>query len=410
MHRTESLVVQRDFLRLWSATALSEAGTSVTALALPLTAVTLLHATAFQVGLLTTFQYLAFLAIGLPAGAWVDRMRRRRVMVVADLGRFAVLGTVPMAALSHALTIRQLYLVVLLAGVLTVFFDVSAQSYLPALVGRDRLVEGNAKLQGTKSAAEVAGPSLGGLLVQALTAPIAVAVDAASYLWSAAWLASIRHTESRPARANRPLVSEIREGVALVLHDPSLRAVAACTAGCNLWFAALQPMQVVFLARTVHLSAWLIGAAQSGIALGGVAGAFLARPLARRLGEGTVIWLSIAATSPLLLAQPFVRRDWTLAAFALAQLAVGIGVVVYNITQVSFRQAICPDHLLGRMNATMRFFVWGVMPLGGLLSGGIAARLGVRAVLAIAAVGMTCSFLWVYFSPLRRMRTAAASA
>lgn len=403
-----SLAFHRDFVRLWAATALSEVGTVVTRLAVPLVAVTTLHATALQVGLLTTFQYLAFLVIGLPTGAWVDRMRRRRVMIVADLGRFVVLGTVPLSAALGTLTIWQLYAVVLVTGCLTVFFDVAYQSYLPSLVGRPRLVEGNAKLHGTQSAAEVAGPSLGGLLVQALTAPMTILLDAVSFLWSAALLTTIRHVEERPTRVGRrPLFQEVREGVELVLRHPLLRAIAACTATCNLWMAAGQSMLIVLLARGLALSAGAIGLLLSTAALGGLLGAVVARRLASRLGQGPAIWLSIAVTSPLLLVQPFLQRDWTLGAFVVSQFAFGVGTVVYNITQVSFRQTLCPDRLLGRMNATMRFVVWGSIPLGGLLGGALGSWLGVRAALLIAAIGASLAFLWVFLSPLRSTRDLA---
>ena len=217
-----SLWRHRDFLRLWAGDTLSQVGTQITVLALPLLAIKVLDADAFEVGLLTTFEFLAFLLIGLPAGAWVDRLRRRDVLVAADLGRAVLFGSIPLAWWLDVLTLPQVYAVALLGGVCTVFFDVAYQSYLPHLVGRDHLVEGNAKLQGTQSVAQVAGPALGGVLVQALTAPYAVLLDALSFLWSAAWVGSIASREPVPQRPpERHLLREVRRGPVLRPRQPA---------------------------------------------------------------------------------------------------------------------------------------------------------------------------------------------
>jgi len=402
---SDSLLLHADFRRLWAGNAVGQIGTMVTGVALPLLAVGTLHATPFEVGLLTTFEYLAFLVIGLPVGAWVDRVRLRSVMIVADLGRAVLLASIPLAAALGVLTIWQVYGVVLAMGCLTVFFDVSYQSYLPFLVDRERLVEGNSKLQGSQSVAQVAGPGLGGFLVQWLTAPYVMLIDAISYLWSALWVGAIRRTEQRPDRAARArLLHEIKEGLAFVGRHRLLRPIAACTATGNLWISAQQPMLIVLLARDLSLSAGTIGALMSAGACGGILGALTARRLARRLGEGPVIWLSIGVTTPLGLVQPFLHRGPLLGLFVATQIAVGAGIVVYNVTQVSFRQALCPDRLRGRMNATMRWLVWGTMPIGGLVGGALGSTVGVRTALLVAVLGSSVSFLWVYYSPLRWMR------
>lgn len=399
------LIFHRDFRHLWTGDAISQAGTMITMLAIPLLAVRTLRATPFEVGLLTTFQFLAFLLIGLPAGVWVDRMRRRNLMIIADIGRFLTLGSIPVAAAVGMLTIWHLYAVVLLTGALTVFFDVSYQSYLPFLVGRDRLVEANAKLQGTQSVAQVAGPSAGGFLVQLLGAPYAMAVDALSYLWSALWVGTIRRREPTPEPTEGHLIQEVREGISFIVRHPVLRSIAGATATSNLWSSAVEPILIVLLARQLDLSAGVIGALFSAAAVGGLVGALVARRLAHLFGQGPAIWMSMAFSSPLALIQPFLQRDWTLGLFVITQMVWTAGVVIYNVTQVSFRQAVCPERLLGRMNATMRFLVWGTMPIGGLLGGALGSLIGVRAALLIAAVGGSLSFLWVYLSPLRRMRT-----
>jgi len=403
------LLSHRDFRRLWAGDSLSQFGIMTTTLAVPLLAVRTLHATPFEVGLLTTFQYLAFLVVGLPAGAWVDRMRRRSVMITADLGRAALLGWIPLAAVLGVLSLAQVYVVVFAVGCLTVFFDVSYQSYLPFLVGRDDLVEANAKLQGTQSVAQVAGPSVGGFLVQALTAPYAILANVGTFLWSASWVGAIRAREPRPERApDSSLLREVREGIAFIVRHPVLRQVAGATGTANLWASAAQGMLIVLLARTLGLAAGVIGLLLSAGAVGGLLGALTARPLARRIGEGPVTWLSLGVASPLTLVQPFLHRNWTLGLFVVAQIGFSAGAVIYNVTQVSFRQRLCPEHLLGRMNASMRFLVWGAMPLGGLLGGALGSAIGVRSTLLVAAIGQSLAFLWLFFSPLRSLRTVTA--
>lgn len=407
-----SLWRHRDFLRLWAGDSISQIGTMVSLIALPLLAIKVLDATPFEVGLLTTFETLAFLLVGLPAGAWIDRMRRRNVLVTADVGRALLLGSLPAAWYLDLLTLPQLYAVALLTGVLTVFFDVSYQSYLPSLVGRDHLVEGNAKLEASRAVSAIAGPSVGGGLVQWLTAPYAVLVDALSYLWSAVWIGAIRTREERPARApDRHLGREIREGLRFVLGHPLLRAIAATTGTSNLFSTILSTAFIVVLAdqAQLNLSPGTIGLVFTIGSIGGLLGAVVAERVARRVGQGPTIWLSIFIGGPFVLVTPLVQRDWTLWAIAVCWGVNSTLVVIYNITQVSFRQGLCPERLLGRMNATIRFLVWGTMPLGGLLAGVLASLIGVRATMWVGAVGMALAFLPAFLSPLRTMRELPTS-
>jgi MFS family permease len=402
-----TLMRHRDFLRLWAADALSQTGTQVTAIALPLLLIKDLDAGPFEVGLLTTFEFLAFLVIGLPAGVWVDRVRRRNVLFLADLARGLLFGSLPLAWALDVLTLPQVYVVALLAGGCTVFFDVAYQSYLPHLVGREHLVEGNAKLQGTQSVAQVAGPTIGGVLVQALTAPYAILVDALSFLWSAAWIGSIRSREVRPERAaDRNLAREVREGLAFVLGHRLLRAIAACTATANLFNNVAMTVFVVLLADSaqLNLSAGTIGLLFSAAAVGGLLGALVARRFAGWVGQGPALWISIAVEAPAMLAMPFVQRGWLLWLVAACSVVSGMAVVVYNVTQVSFRQLLCPERLLGRMNATIRFAVWGTIPIGSLLGGILGATIGLRPTLWVAVGGSALAVLPVFFSPLRTMR------
>ena len=402
-----SLVRHPDFRRLWAADALSQFGTQISAIALPLLVIKVLDAGAFEVGLLTTFEFLAFLLLGLPAGAWVDRVRRRNVLVAADLGRALLLGSLPLAWWLGALSLWQVYLVALLTGVCTVFFDVAYQSYLPHLVGRDHLVEGNAKLQGTQSVAQVAGPTAGGLLVQSLTAPYAILLDAVSFLWSAAWVATIRSREPKPERVpDRNLVREVREGLSFVFGHRLLRAIAACTATSNLFSNVAMTAFVVLLASPdqLDLAAGTIGVLFSAFAVGGLLGALVARRFAELVGQGPALWMSIGLQAPAMAAMPFVDRGWQLWLVGASFLVSGTTVVVYNITQVSFRQLLCPERLLGRMNATIRFAVWGTIPIGALLGGVLGSTVGLRPTLWVAVAGSALAVLPVFLSPLRWMR------
>ena len=393
------------FRRLWIGETVSQFGTMVSQLALPLVAILILHASTFEVGLLTALETAAFAVITLPAGAWVERMRFRSVLIVNDVIRAVALASLPLAQLLGILTIGQLYAVALVTGICTVFFDVAYQSYLPELVGRERLVEGNAKLQGSESVSQIAGPSLGGLLIQALTAPYAVLVDALSFIWSAGWVAAIEPGPPKPKRSAEPnLRREMAEGLKFVLGNRMLRSIAICTGTSNLFSSLIFAVFYVLLARQLGLSPGLIGLFTSATAVGGLIGALVASRFAARVGQGPAIWISSAIIGPCLFVTPFVHRDWTLGLLAIGQVGAGIGVVLYNVTQVSFRQGLCPPDLLGRMNATMRFLVWGTLPLGGLIGGALGAAIGVRATLLVGAIGGTLAFLPVFFSPLRHAR------
>ena len=407
-----SLWHHRDFLRLWVGDSISQIGTAVSLIALPLLAIKVLDATPFEVGLLTTFETAAFLLVGLPAGAWVDRLRRRNVLIVTDVGRAALLGSLPLAWYFDLLALPQLYLVALVTGVLTVFFDVSYQSYLPSLVGRDYLVEGNAKLEASRAVAQIAGPSIGGGLVQWLTAPYAIVVDALSYLWSAVWVGAISSREERPQKApDRHLGREIREGLSFVLRHRLLRAITATTGMSNLFSTILNTAFIIVLAdqAQLDLSAGTIGLVFTVGSVGGLLGAVVAERVARRVGQGITIWLSILVSAPFALVTPLVQQGWVLWIVAACWAVIGFFVVIYNVTQVSFRQGLCPERLLGRMNATIRFLVWGTMPLGGFIGGVLGSTIGVRATMWVGAIGMALSFLPAFLSPLRTMRELPTS-
>jgi MFS family permease len=332
-------------------------------------------------------------------------MRRRNVLIVGDLGRAVLLGSVPVAWAFGVLSMTQLYVVAIFVGVLTVFFDVAYQSYLPHLVGVDHLVEGNAKLEAVRGVNQIAGPTVAGALIQVMTAPFAVALDAVSFLGSALFVGLIRKREERPGRKpDAHLGREMMEGLRFVLGNRLLRSIAACTGSSNLFSGITGAMLIVLLARDLKLTPGTIGLFFSAAAIGALVAALSASRIARWLGQGPTIWMSIAFTAPFGLLMPAAQRGWLLWAAAIGMSIFWFGGSLYNITQVSFRQGLTPEHLLGRMNATMRFLVWGTLPIGGFLGGVFGKFFGVRPTLWIGAVGGVLAFLPVLLSPLPSMR------
>ena len=402
-----------DFLKLWSAETISQLGTQVTALALPLVAIVTLEVSAFEVALLSVIELAPFILVSLPAGVWVDRMRRKQILVVADLGRALLLMSVPLAYWLDALTIWQLYAVGFVFGAFTVFFDVAYQSYLPSLVDRDRLVEGNAKLEVSRSGAQIAGPSIAGPLIELLTAPVAIVADALSFLASALFLFGIKRQEQLPERkpeeAKPRMRAELAEGVRYVLGHRYLRWIAASTATFNFFGSIMFAIYLVYAVRELHLSATAIGFILAIGNVGYLAGAVVTGRLSGRLGVGPTIVFG-AAMGGASLFIPLAPEASPIPFLVAAQAITSFGLPVYNVTQVSLRQAITPERLQGRMNSVMRFIVWGVMPLGSLLGGALATAIDLRAAIWVGAVGMSLAFLPVLLSPVRSLRTVPGPA
>jgi len=367
--------------------------------------VSTLDASPGQVGLLGTLSTIAFLVVGLPAGAWVDRMRRRRVQVAADLARAVLLGSVPVAWWLDRLTLPQLYVVVLLTGVGTVFFDVAAQSFLPHVVGRPALVAANSRLAGVDAVNQVAGRSVGGVLVQAVTAPLAVGVNALTYLWSAACLLRIRRPEPPPVR--RPdahLGREMAEGLRFVLRHPLLRPIAAAGALTNFSVQLSVTMLPVLFVRELGLSAGVLGLYLATGGLGVFLGTAVARRIGRDLGYGRAMWMVGMVSAPAKLLIPLLDRGPMLWVAAAAWLLSTLQVGINNVLQVSLRQRATPDALLDRMNATMRFLLTGAVAAGAAAAGLLGELVGVRAALWVGAVGLALVWVPAYLSPLRTLR------
>jgi len=398
-----------DFLKLWSAETISQFGTQIGALALPFVAILVLDSSAFEVALLSTIEFLPFILFTLPAGVWVDRFRRRPILIGSDFGRAALYATIPAAYVADVLSIWQLYTVGFLVGICTVFFDVAYQSYLPSLVQRDQIIDGNSKLEISRSVAQIGGPGLSGAIVQVFTAPYAVLVDAVSFVSSGLFLLRIEKEEApveRTAEAPKPsLWPELKEGLRFVLGNPNLRAQAGCTATSNLFSMFVFAIVIVFAVRELGLSAGVIGLVLSLGSAGSLVAAFTATRISRRFGIGpTTIAVALLWGPGMLLLAFAPAGNEAIPFLVLSQLIFGFTAVVYNIVQVSYRQAICPPRLQGRMNSVMRFIVWGTIPIGALAGGALGTLVGLRETILIGAIGSGLSFLWILFSPQRHLR------
>ena len=389
-------------MRLWSAQTISQVGSQITLLALPLAAIGL-DASAFEVALLGAIEVAPWLLFSLPVGAWVDRVLRKPILVAADVGRALVLLSVPLAYGLDVLTIWQLYAVGFVTGVLTVFFDVAYQSYLPSLVQRSQLEEGNSKLEISRSGAQFAGPGLGGALVDLFTAPVAIVADALSFLGSAACLARIEREEHLDARAAQRarLIVEIREGLGFVARNPYLRPSMAYVAVFNFFSNVMFAIFLVYAVRRLDLSPAAIGLVFAIGNVGFLVGAFLAPRVSARLGVGSTLIGSAAVAGFGLFLIPLAPPSNAIPFLIAEGVIVEFAIVLYNVTGISLFQAITPDRLLGRMNASRRFVVWGVLPLGSLAGGALAASIGLRETLFVGAAGASLGFLPLLLSPLR---------
>ena len=410
---TGALWENADFVKLWAGQSISELGSQVSQLAIPIVAAIALHASPIVFSLLTVFGFLPFVLFALPAGAWVDRMRRKRILIVGDAARALLLATIPITYAFGALTIWQLLAIEFVVGIFTVFFDVAYQSYLPQLVHRDHLIDGNSKLQLTVSVAQVAGPSLAGGLIAAITAPYAIVADAVSFVASTVFLARIRKTEHLPERAEgapKPRMwPEVKEGLNWIVRNPYLRRIAACTGMSNFFGTMGFAIFVLYALRVLHLAPWEIGLVFAAGSVGAIIGALAVNRIQKRVGVGPTIIAMAVLFSTAGIAVPLAPKSFPLPLLIGSFFVTQFGGVAYNITQVSLRQAITPERLQGRMNAAMRWIVWGTIPLGTLLGGTLGQVFTLRTALFVSAIGGIPTFLLVLFSPLRHMHEMPAA-
>jgi predicted MFS family arabinose efflux permease len=406
---SKSLWRHGDFVRLWTGTFVSLFGSQVSLLAVPLTAVLTLDAGPREMGVLNATRWLPYLLFGLVAGVWVDRLRRRPLMIWMDLARAAVVASIPAASLLGILRMEHLFAAAFALGVLSLFFDAGYHAFLPSLVRREALVEGNAKLELARSTAQVGGPSLAGVLVQLITAPLALLFDAASYLLSAAALATIRTPEPPPSADERRSVRhELVEGLRWVFGNPLLRPIVLNNVSRMLAASASSAVYVLYATHDLGLSPTVIGFVLAAGGPGAVLASLTAPRLIGRVGPGTILVLTFAAEGFFALLVP--AAGWLTAPAGAAivlgahQLTVWYLLIAGSVAEISLRQAITPARLQGRMNTTMRSLNWGTVAIGSLLGGLLAESIGIRATQVCAALWMIAASGWTLFSPLRSLR------
>jgi MFS family permease len=402
------LLKNSNFLRFWLGQGISVLGSQISGLAFPVLAVTILGASEWQMGVLNAANSAAFLVVGLPAGALIDRMIKRRVMLAADLVRLLCLGAIPALYFTGLLQMWHLIVLGTIAGIATVFFDVSYQSFIPLLLKGDQIGEGNSRLESTSQISGLLGPAVVGWLLSIVKAPLMMVFDAISYAVSAISLATVKsHEVRKPVEDRQPLHVEIREGIAFVLKERLIFRIACTTATTNFFTTAIFTLLPLYLLRDLHLPVTFYGLMGTAAGVGGLLGSVATPKLIARIGEGTLITASavFSGICPIgFVVVGSIPGAWQGPWLMLVEAIQAFFILTYNITQVSARQRLCPPELLGRMNASIRFFIWGVMPISALISGGVASAIGILPTLWVGAVGASLACLFVVFSPLTTMR------
>lgn len=403
--QSKSLWRHQDFLKLWSAQATSVFGSELASLAYPLTAIIVLQATTFQIGFLQASGTAAAALVGLFAGVIADRVRRKPLLITADLGRALLAFSIPLAAFFGVLRIEQLYLVAFFSGALSILSMVAGAAFLPSLLEKEQLVEGNSKFGTTESAAMIAGPSLSGALVQILTAPIAIVIDAISFFVSAVFVWQIRAPEILVEKQKRNIWTEIGEGLRFVYGNEILRPLAESIAAYFLFRQIVLALFTLYAIRELHLEPFLLGVIFSALGFGFLVGALTVKLITNRFGIGRTM---ISANLINIFALALVPLASGSTAFIVALLITShflhaFGVQVNGINLMSLRQAITPNHLQGRMTASFRFVNVGMMMFGSLIAGALGELIGLRETLVIGAVGMLVPFLRLLFSPVRHL-------
>ena len=397
-----------EFLKLWSGQAISMTGSQVSVLAIPLIAAVVLKAGPFELGLLRALAFVPTLVLALPAGAWLDNVRRRPVMIAADLGRASLLALIPLAALGGLLRIEELYVIALLVGALSLLFDIAQSAWLPGAINTRHLVDANSKLELSRWTVQVAGPALAGGLVQVVGAPLAVVADSISFVFSATLLSRIHTPEVHLDAARRPGVTrrDVVAGVRLILRNRVLRALAGLALLSNLFAYAQSAVLLLYVTRELGLEATAFGAVLAAFSLGGVCGSLCAARVAARLGQFGAIGVGVAvmATGDSLVA--LASGPLALGAIGLGQFVTGVGLPICGISMLSLRQTITPANMLGRMNAASRLVSWGAIPIGALVGGALGETVGLRPTLVICAGGSALVVAWVMLT-LRRAARAS---
>ncbi|MFI5892654.1 MFS transporter [Actinoplanes sp. NPDC051513] len=399
-----ALLRRPPFRRYWSAQTVSLFGDQITLLAIPLLAVLAIGAGPAEMGYLTAAALAPNLIFSLPAGAWVDRYRhKRRLMIVADLGRAALLLAIPFLWWAGSLTLTILYAVAFATGTLSVLFEVAHSSLFASLVERTDYVRANSLVNGSRAMSYVAGPSLGGLLVQVFTAPFALVADAITFVASAGFLSRMIVAERRPSPAAEG--GGMVAGMRFVLRSPVLRAILLGTSTLNLFNYIFAALFVLYVTTRLHVSPGLLGLIVGAGAVGGLVGAVLAERVTRGLGIGPALIAGMVVFPAPLILVPLAGGPWLL---FVAEFVSALGVMLLDITAGSVQTAATPHERLSVVAGFQRTVNYGIRPIGAVLGGALGAAIGVRPALWIATVGALLGVLWVVFSPLRRMRELPA--
>lgn len=397
-----------NFLRFWSANIISDFGSGITFLALPIIGAVMLEGSAAQMGLLGAAGTLPYLLFGLPVGVFVDSRRKRPLLIIADVGRLILIATLPLAVLLGQITWPHLLLVTFLGGCLTLLADVAEEALLPGLISRDNLVEGYSKLSASNSTIELSGPALAATLIELLTAPIALVIDATSFLLSSILLTTIKLDEPAPQLvAERPSTwQQIRQGLSFIRHHTQLRPMVLNNSSMQLFGGMIDALLILYLLQ-LGLPATFVGVIFAVGSVAGLAAAAWGKRAAKRFGLGRMVVLGSLLIGMGALVRPFAfGTPWLAGAILLlGQCVSGFGNTVYNIGYDSLAQSLTPDELLGRINATGLFVSFGALPVGALLGGVLGELFGLRTAVAISSTGLLLSVLWVYFSPLHQQAT-----
>ncbi len=385
--------------------AASQVGLQIAYFSVSIIAVVVLDLSEAQIGVLNAMDQIALVMFGLLVGAWVDRMRRKPIVVVSEALRAVLMLSIPVAWMLDALAAWQLYAVMFLLGLVSVFFDVAQGSYVPMLIDNDRLTGANSHIQGLRSASDTGGPLAAGPLVSLLTAPVAVAVAVASFAVSAFSMWRIRFQEPDPVEPEKPnLRAEIAQGIRFILKDPIVRTVAFSSAWCNLSVGAFQAMLVVFLIRDTGQSSAVVGLILAGSGVGGVLGAMLVGKISAKAGMGRTALVALALSGPGMAVVAMSGPGWGAVCAFFGQILYVAAIVAFNVNVVSYRQAITPDAIQGRVNATQRVISWGTVAVGSILGGFAGGAIGARSVLFIAAAMLFAGCLVLLKTPIRTLK------
>lgn len=404
----ESIMRNHDFVRIWAGETVSLIGTQVTAFALPLVAILTLHASVLQVGVLNMLRNVPIVVFSLLAGVWLDRRRRRPIMIVCSLGNAVLIGLVPVSSWLGWLSLGLLYVVTFLGGILSVVFDVGVLTYMPSLVGREQLHAANSRMQTSMSLSLVAGPSLAGLLIGILTAPVTLAADSISYFCSAIGLIGVRRPEPPPElpEVRMPVRKSIAEGLRSVYGNPILRSLLGLSGTFNFVQAGFITVFVVYAVRDMGLSPLKLGIVVGAGSIGGIIGAAFAIRISKNLGLGPTMLFCLGGATlfPSVLLIPHGAGLYSVLIMSFSFFCYGIGVLIYNVNTVTLRQVVTPDRLLGRMNASYRLVLFGTAPPGAFIAGVLGQSLGLHMALVIAVIAFPATILWTVSSPVIRLK------